>query len=431
MPLFPSRGFRRTRERASGLLLAVGVDDLAALTTTGQTMTVTRASTRTVIDSAGRVQTLGYGQFPWSMVYNTEDAVWEPTIDSHRGSTNLVLQSENFGATWGATGTPSRTSAALRCGDLQLDLIGDDDAGAFEGYTQTVTFTANAQKAVMVHVAKGTATSSVIRLRDTTALANRLLAAITWSGSTPTVTMTTGTHLKTVALANGVHRLLFQTTSVTATNTNVLGIFPATDAALAVANTGTLYVGGVQAENNLWPTSYVRTTTGTVTKSADKITVPLNWLPQDFTVYARFQRPNHAGATGGGIGGICGTSSVTPGFYVLLLPGGTPEISAALHDGTTQVGATATLPTTAVIDACVQYNSVATGGKVRVDVGSGFGAYSSSTGAISAWSDDELVIGAGELTTGVTPNYHMDGGLRKLLIAPGARTLAEMRGLNV
>lgn len=185
-------------------------------------------------------------------------------------STNLVLQSSNFGTTWTAVGTPTRSAAAKYCGDIALDLIGDDSAAALEGYTQTVTFTADASKSFSFLVAQGTSTSTAVRLRDTTAGANRALGVITWSGGAPVYTATTGSQERAPEpMGNGVWRIYALATGVVAANTNSLEFYPATDAALAVGSTGTIYVGGVQAENAIFASSHVPTTTGTVTRNKD------------------------------------------------------------------------------------------------------------------------------------------------------------------
>lgn len=190
-------------------------------------------------------------------------------------STNLVLQSENTGVTWAAIATPTRTAAALKCGNIALDLLSDADAGTADGYSQTVTFTGNAVKAVSCYIAQGTSTSSVIQLNDTTAVADRLMAAVTWVNGIPTVTMTTGTLLGVFPKANGVWRVEMLTTAVTAANVNSLRLYPATTAALAVANTGNAYFGGVMAEDSTDRcSSYIPTTTATVSRNAELMTTP-------------------------------------------------------------------------------------------------------------------------------------------------------------
>lgn len=186
---------------------------------------------------------------------------------------NLCHQSENFGTTWVAVGTPTRVAASDRCGNVILDLIGDDDAAALEGYTQTIGFTGNAVKAISVLVKGGTSASSVIRLRDTTAGADCLLVTLAWAAGVPTPTAVTGTVLGVDTLCSGVYRIRMATTAVTAANTNSLQIYPATDAALSVAAIGNILAGGVQAENAITCTSYIPTTAGTASRNGDVLTV--------------------------------------------------------------------------------------------------------------------------------------------------------------
>lgn len=188
-------------------------------------------------------------------------------------ATNLCLQSENFGTTWVAVGTPTRSAAALRNGVVLLDLIGDDDGAGLEGYTQVVTYTADATKAFSLYFAQGTSTSTVFRIRDTTAAADRLLGAITWVNGFPTVTMTTGTLQGVDARGNGVFRLRVLSSAITAANVNQLECYPATDAALAVAATGTVYFGAVMTENAAVSAPYIATTTATVTVNKDDMAV--------------------------------------------------------------------------------------------------------------------------------------------------------------
>jgi hypothetical protein len=318
-------------------------------------------------------------------------------------------------------------ASAKKCGDLVLDLIGDDAAGTLEGYTQTVTFTGNVVKAVAVFLAAGTSTSTVVRIRDNTAAADRLLITITWAAGVPTVTPTTGTHINTVTCADGTYRFLFQTTAVTAANAHIVAVYPATTAALAIANTGTVYAGGVQVENKSWPSAYIKTTTATVTTASDLALASMLWAPQDFSLYVRFQRPFWASAPGSGVTGLVGASNVSPLWNLSGTSGSPAQLTAILHDGTTQVGASANMPTTDLIDCCCQFNSVRTAGKVRIDVGGGFGSYSSATGPISAWQGTQMAIGAQDIL-GSTP---ADAGLRKVILATGALTLAQMRGINV
>lgn len=424
---FPSRAFRRNRERSSGLLFAFGVDDLSTAAVSGQTLTFTRATGRTVLDSLGRVVTLAHSQVPWAAQYNTAEGVYEPVYDAQSTATNLCLQSENFGTTWSANGTPTRTAAALKCGDLALDLLGDDDAAGLEGYGQVIAgLSGNAVKAVSFFVAQGSATSSSFRWRDTTAVANRLLGNITWSSGVPQIAMTTGTYIGQIACANNVYRLLFQTTSATAANANQVEIWPSA-VSLSVGPTGTLYCGGFQVENKVNPSSYIKTTTASVTANVDQLTTSVTIPLADFTVYVRVARPNWSGLTTGWATSMPIVSQPTTsnnGRWYLEYDPANGRVNAGIMQAGSGSVAFQSVPATAFFDVCAQWTGFPTAPKCRVDVGSGFSSYSSTVAAISNWDSNSLLIGS-------EGSGSIDAGIRKILIASGARTLAQMRGVNV
>ncbi|HTG26044.1 MAG TPA: hypothetical protein VK681_38965 [Reyranella sp.] len=165
------------------------------------------------------------------------------------GQPGLSFFSPDFSTGWSLVATPTRVAAAVTGTDgVSLDLIGDDNAGALEGYTKVCAFAGDAVKACCLKVRQNTSTSSAFRLRDTTAGANRLLGVLTWSGGLPVVTMTTGTYVG-YRVIGGSFRLSFISASVTTANTNQWEVYPATTSALATANTGTLYCGDLEIYN--------------------------------------------------------------------------------------------------------------------------------------------------------------------------------------
>lgn len=422
--LFPSPAFRRSHERAPGLWLAT--DDNSLVPLTGQTPTFVRASGQTVLDSTGAIATGVHSQ-PSTGAWINSDGRYEPVIELGNAYTNLCLRSEDFGTTWAAIATPTRTAAAKRNGDVALDLLGDNDSGGLEGYSQVITFTGNAVKAVSLFLAPGTSTSFVIRLRDTTAGANRLLAAVTWSGGAPSVAMTTGVHIAQIVGANGVYRLLFQTTSVTAANTNQIEVYPATNASLVTSSTGTTYVGGVQCENNEYARGYVKTLGTTQTCNAEVLSYALAMPVADFTVYLRVARPTW-GSLAGTLAGKrylawLGPTGSAGAWYIDFLDTAR-SVEAAIEGASATQAVTQSIPNPSMFDICAQFQNVATAATVRLDVGSGFGSVSSSAGAVSAWAGSTLYLGntsAGNLAS--------DTGIRRIVIAPGARTLAELKGM--
>lgn len=177
------------------------------------------------------------------------------------GAENVSIQSETV-TTWTAIGTPVETAAAHTASGVSMDLIGDDDAAVAEGELRSVTLTGDGLKAFSSHVKAGTSTSFALRFRDATAAVNRFLASFDWTGGVPTlVSASAGTFLGYEPLVDGVFRLLMQTTSAIAANSNEIRLYPATTVALAVANTGDTYFGGVQVENRATSGPYVKTTT--------------------------------------------------------------------------------------------------------------------------------------------------------------------------
>lgn len=235
----------------------------------GASVAFTRATSAWTVLSDGTIGLVASGG---ARSYYTPSGMFMGYL-SEGARTNLCQRGEDFTAVWTDVGTPTLTAGTTTNGALSLSTVGDDSAAALEGKIQTITFTGDAVKAISLYVKKGTSTSSVVRVRDTSAPADRLLAAITWSGTTPVVTMTTGTDLTGTPEqhgSSGIYRLMFATSSVTAANTNSLQIYPATDAALSVGNVGTIEVGGVQAEDAAFPSTLIRTPgSATVTRNAD------------------------------------------------------------------------------------------------------------------------------------------------------------------
>jgi hypothetical protein len=293
----------RQTSRRSRLLYHWRADDYSVQPLTGQAPTFARATIGGAIrDVHGRLRVPVHSAPLWDAVDLDGDGAYEQaTVLLSRAVTNVCLQSEDFGTTpWSVGGSPTRVAAAKTCGVLALDLVGDDDAAVAEAFTQDLAFTGDAVKALAVYWAPGTSSSSLLRLRDVTGAAERLVAQVApGAGGVPSVTITVGTYLgyETVrdALGEVVYRLLFQTASVTAANTNRLLIYPATTTGLVAGNTGTVYIGGVQAENAEVPGPYVKATGVAATKAEDQLSWAIDFLPQALTMYARFRECGTAG----------------------------------------------------------------------------------------------------------------------------------------
>lgn len=382
----------------------------------GEAAVFTRAGRKWAIAGNGRIYT---------PVDNQPALEWvndEPYLLLEAGSSNLVLRSEDFGTTWSAAGTPTRTAAAHTKSGITLDLIGDDAAGALEYYQQTITFTGNSVKAISVHFKQDTSTSSVVRVRDTSAGANRLLTAITWSGTTPVITMTTGTYVRTDTLADGTYRAHFTTTSVTAANTNIIEVFPATDAALAVGSTGRIYVGGVQAQDQIVTSAYVPTAGSTATQANDSFYLPFNASPREMTVYCKFIERGTVNLSGGYLFQIGASGAATDPRLVVYAPAGAYQVyhANATTNAEVGLGVAPSIGQEVEIRATLSSTGVA---QIHQSIAGGAETSSSATVAVSlasAWSDTRIVLNGFSTVTGFN-------AFRCVKVAAGTLTMAQMR----
>lgn len=223
---------------------------------------------------------------------------------------NVCLQSEDLSTTWIDINTPTLGTPHTASG-VSLDLLGDNDAGSVEGQQQIVGFTGDAVKAISVFAKEGlspNALGSDVVLRDATAVVNRLRAVITWTDGVPTVVMATGSEVREPeALADGVYRFHFATTAVVAANTNAIQLYPTNSG--TASETGDVYIGGIQAEDALTPSSYVATTTVAVTRNADTLYSDFFAPPQEMTVYVKCLEGGTKDVISGGVFHIGGTSS--------------------------------------------------------------------------------------------------------------------------
>lgn len=389
------------------------------------TFTRADASTcATYVDKDGAVRAAAAGKLRHSWVDADGDGAFEtPSLLLEPSRANVCLRSENFGATWAAIGTPTRSAAAASVGAVTYDLIGDDDAGGVEGYYQDVAFTGDAVKAVSLFIGQGTATKMFIRLRDESAAAERLSVNITWSGSVLQAAAGVGTVLGVVPTSNG-YRVLLQTSSITAANTNRLHIYPGNDSSLTSADTGNAYVGGVQCENAPFPSSYIQTTSAAVTRAADSLTFPVGFGLQDLTVYLRMPRPVWADASGTiGARYAIVIGNAAPYFAV---NGASASRAWGVETNTSSAGLS--IAAGATQEVCAQVRNWATGPEVRLDVnsGAGFSSWSSAGTPVSGGFGGNRLLLGGSAVAG----DEFGGGINRLLVARGLFTLAEMQAVD-
>lgn len=379
--------------------------------------TFTRTST------AARYRHAGTGNVVAANVLRTEwvDVAGEgvreaPSTLLESARTQLVTDPENLAA-WSVVGTMSRTGGqADPFGGTAAYLL-DSNAGAGDTVVQAVTFTGDATKAAAVFLRGGTSARTAINIRDTTAGVNRHYIRASWSGGVPTFATAggSGTIYTVSSLAGGWYALNFNVSGIIAANGHQFQILPDD-----IGGLGTVFVFGANAWNALFPLSYQGPSGGATTRSADAFSVPINFGPQDLTVFARLVRPFHADTTG--------TLGINPRIFEIgtsaaslfgNFSSAARTIAGQIDTATTDQSQTASIPAGTTLSVTWQFKNLTTGGQVAIDVGSGLSAFSSAATAFNAFGSQTLRIGG-------SGGDELAGGIMDLLIVRGLKSRTEM-----
>jgi hypothetical protein len=231
----------------------------------GSLVTFTRASSATYTDSAGVLRSAATNEPRFDHNPTTGESLG---LLVEEARTNLLLQSENFGTTWSANGLlafgSGSTLNALTAPDGQTtaDLITENTSNSQHNVNQTSTTTGAKRFSVFAKQGPG---ARLVRLIDYNAT-DGAQGETYFNLSTGAVVSGPGT---IQALPNGWYRCSIQSTT-TVTSTYFISI---ATSALAFTYTGDgasgIYVWGAQLEAGAFPTSYIPTTSATVTRAAD------------------------------------------------------------------------------------------------------------------------------------------------------------------
>ena len=262
--------------------------------TFSQIITFTRASTATYFDSTGTLQSAAIDA--QRLDYNPSTlAAQGLLIEESRA--NLLLQSQDFATTWAASGTSpavvtANTTTSLD-GTVNADTVSGTGANS-DRVQQTVTVAASTTYVISFFVKNSTSVQSRFHVSNPNSGTTNSETYITWSGSAITGFTNTGTTVGVaVAYPNNWWRVYFAfTTNASDAGTATVRFYPNSTGADATFKA--VFLWGAQLEAGAFPTSYIPTTTATVTRSEDRASINTMspWYNASAsTIYAEYFRP--------------------------------------------------------------------------------------------------------------------------------------------
>lgn len=340
--------------------------------------------------------------------------------------TNRIIRAMEVGGTgWTATGTPTRVAGAKLCGHFLLDLLGDDTGASAEYWYRAITFSGNAAKAVSFVVAPDPASPStqpVVRIRDTSASANRLVVTCDLSGATPVFTASTGTLLGWMPLGNGCYWVCARTTTVTASNSNRMEVYPA---GTTSGNQGTVYLGLVQAEDALSPSTFIPTFASVVARDNDDLRFVAAFAPRTMRIRTEFIELGAVGVSDAAIWSLTNETETT-GARLFVASTGTGyriTYNNDVTEVTSDVTADPPYGSRVVLDATISET-----GNVQLHQsinGAAFtsGSLSSGLALPASWGDGTAYLRLGSRGGGANPGSML---LLSHKVAPGSMTRDEV-----
>lgn len=251
--------------------------------------TFARASTATVVDSAGLITTSATGTKRLDHDKNGQRI----GLLIEEAGTNVCLQSEDFSTTWIVVGTPVITtnSTVSPDGNTTADTIEDDNGSGFESLLQNITIANDSTSwTSSIYVLKDSNTSRFPEIQMIFTGGTTVAAAVQLNTSTGAVNHRLGAGSASAEDAGDFWRLVITEPNNSTGNTVLEArIFPAVTTTFGLiqqAATGSIIVWGAQVENADFLTSYIPTTTVAVTRAAETVSIPLSGFGFDNTQYS-------------------------------------------------------------------------------------------------------------------------------------------------
>jgi hypothetical protein len=212
--------------------------------------------------------------------------------------TNLIIKSEELDdAAWTKGGsTISANAIAAPTGTTTADKIAEDNSNSSHRVISTAPSWAGSTAYTYSFYAKADERTLVYGLIGTTVVASRLLVIFDLSTGVVTTSSGSPTSTSMTNVGGGWYRCSITFTSIASPSGGVVaGIWSATEVYTGTAGSG-IYLWGAQLEAGSFPTSYIPTTTATVTRAADVASTSgsnfSSWYNQsEGTLFADSQTP--------------------------------------------------------------------------------------------------------------------------------------------
>lgn len=268
-------------------------------------VTFTRASSGTYVGSDGLIKTA---------ITNEPRFDHNPTTGESLGllveeqRTNSFLQSQDFSTSWSNVGSSENTNVSVAPDGTQTaDALVDTAINETHNLTQSVPGLAGSTAHTFsCFMKKGSKNHGVFVFAPNSSWAAGAGASVFFDLNNGTVGTSTNATATIQALPNGWYRCTATATTVATPGTATMRIgssLTGTAQTYTGAGDEAIYLWGAQLEAGSFPTSYIPTTTATVTRSADVASITgtafSSWYRQDEgTVFADFIPRTFAQACG-------------------------------------------------------------------------------------------------------------------------------------
>jgi hypothetical protein len=218
--------------------------------------------------------------------------------------TNLVLQSEDFSTTWTNNGSSENVNAIIAPnGTLTADALVDTAVSEIHAFSQSIAGLAGSTAYTFsCFMKKGSKDFGALVFVPNSSWAGGAGASVFFNLNTGVVGTTTNATASIQAYPSGWYRCIATVTTVASPGTVTARIGSSlTGGSQTYTGAGdeAIYVWGAQLEAASFPTSYIPTTTATVTRAADVVSITgsnfSSWYRQDaVSVFSQSTKSNAA-----------------------------------------------------------------------------------------------------------------------------------------